>query len=232
METRQGSRGQGSNIPVNSSSIDQRSRHDISLDSTLKANIDSFLTRERITYLTNRHESQNLFLDLKISTHNINGLKTDPHKLFHLIEYMMNENIDMMAINETNIDGKTGKFIIHETQKDKVKGYWSNSVSDKIKGSGVALIVNDKWASHYYQHKEYSPYLMVVKFIFRKHCQIWVWIVYAAPSERQTQFSLENTINILSEEFKKHQQDTLHIILGDFNEIIDPELDIWPPQEK
>lgn len=46
---------------------------------------------------------------------------------------MANKNIDMMAINEMNIDAKDGKFIMHETQKDKFKGFWSNSILNKVK---------------------------------------------------------------------------------------------------
>jgi exonuclease III len=129
------------------------------------------------------------------------------------------------------LDTKDGKFAVANIHKDQFVSYWSDSDPAKLKGSGVALIVNNKWASHYCSHQVYSPYLMAVEFAFRKNRRIWIWIFYAAPSNRNTDLSTAHAFKIILKEFNKSSKDTFHAILGDFNEVFDPSIDKYPPQD-
>ena len=52
------------------------------------------------------------FRILKIATHNINSLKTNKFKLDSLIGFAVEEKIDIIRINETNIIEQHGKFLV------------------------------------------------------------------------------------------------------------------------
>jgi hypothetical protein len=74
--------------------------------------IATFLTQQRLIFDSNRPPNQDTYLSLNIGTHNINGLKGNKQKLYQLIEFMEGHDIDIMALNETNLNPKEGQFSI------------------------------------------------------------------------------------------------------------------------
>jgi len=81
---------------------------------------------------------------LKISTHNINGIKNDKLKLFNMVNWAREKDIKILGISDTNIGKKEGKWINDRELKDMgYTGYWSNK-DQKIKGSGVAILVKNE----------------------------------------------------------------------------------------
>ncbi|GBC23698.2 hypothetical protein GLOIN_2v1775230 [Rhizophagus irregularis DAOM 181602=DAOM 197198] len=56
--------------------------------------------------LNNQKTKDSMYLDLHIAAHNIDGIASTPsiQKLHSLLEFIEDNNIDIMAISETNID--------------------------------------------------------------------------------------------------------------------------------
>ncbi|CAB5101068.1 unnamed protein product [Rhizophagus irregularis] len=74
-------------------------------------NIDSFLYSQRIRYEKQQQiDLDALYLTLHIGTHNINGLAGDNAKLYGILSWMQENQVDIMALNETNLDQKNGFF--------------------------------------------------------------------------------------------------------------------------
>ena len=77
---------------------------------------------------------------LNIATHNINRIKGKITKLELLAEWGTREKIDIIRINESNISERIGKFTL---KNDSVYlGFWMSAEENKLKGSGVAFLVN------------------------------------------------------------------------------------------
>ena len=92
---------------------------------------------------------------------------------------------------------------------------------DKMKGSGVACIVNQKWAKYYWETVVISPYLLNIKFLFQ-NLQINVWTIYITPSDQSL---LQQSFDLIAQQYTQNlNQNQLHIVIGDFNQIFDGEL--------
>ena len=95
-----------------------------------------------------------------------------------------------------------------------------------MKSSGMACVISKKWAAYFWNKMIFFLYLMAVKFLF-KNLELWVWIIYAAPSEPSM---LQDSLSIIEEVGKEHSsQPRLHIVMGDWNLSIDGFLDREPP---
>src|SRR6266498_2905933 len=188
--------------------------------------VQTFLSRQRRVFCDKELALvDNLFLSLKIGTHNINGLKVNPHKLTTLLEFIQTEHVDIFTLSDTNLSTYEGLFAKHQKFKNSHKILWAGKEETKIKGSGIAVIVNHKWARHYWEHIIHSPYLMQVKFLF-KQFQVHVWILYAAPSEKG---SLSKILEIITRNSDHNPHlPQLHVVTGDFNQILDGQLDRIP----
>ncbi|EXX63116.1 hypothetical protein RirG_155300 [Rhizophagus irregularis DAOM 197198w] len=144
---------------------------------------------------------------------------------------MQENQVDIMALNETNLDQKNGIFKTPDNFKEQFYIYWSSKQCNKHKGSGVVLICSRKWNKHYQGHKIHSPYLLSVYFLFR-NVLFCIWIVYAAP---QNKTILPNTLEQLKKEMRdetiyKKSNNIIHILTGDFNLITNGLIDRTPPQ--
>ena len=81
--------------------------------------------------------------EIQIACHNINGLKTRGWKLENLLSWAEKEEITILGITETNIAEREGKFLIYN-QTAQYKGYWTSAVTDKKKGSGVGILIDER----------------------------------------------------------------------------------------
>jgi len=107
--------------------------------------VQTFLTRQRRVFCESELAYiDNLFLSLKVGTHNINGLKVNPHKLSTLLEFIQNEQVDIFTLSNTNLSTYGGLFAMHQKFKESYKIFWTGKVDTKVKGSGIAMIVNNK----------------------------------------------------------------------------------------
>ncbi|EXX64498.1 hypothetical protein RirG_142120 [Rhizophagus irregularis DAOM 197198w] len=92
-----------------------------------------------------------MYLDLHIAAHNIDGIASTPsiQKLHNLLEFIEENNIDIMAISETNIDYRQ-EYFINQDIKSKVYSIIFSERDQKTKGSGTALVIHNRWMKHYY----------------------------------------------------------------------------------
>src|SRR5260364_411713 len=70
--------------------------------------------------------------------HNINGLKTQGHRLEFLSSWAANKKIDLLGIAETNLKKREAKFLAKNLRD--FSSFWSSVASGKYKGSGIGLL--------------------------------------------------------------------------------------------
>src|SRR6185295_8146306 len=107
-----------------------------------KGKIESMETGER---LKRKYEEKGK--EIRIACHNINGLKTRGWKLENLLGWAKEEEITILRITETNIAEKKGKILVHR-YNTQYKGYWTSAMSDKKKGSGIGILIDERWEKH------------------------------------------------------------------------------------
>ncbi|RGB30729.1 hypothetical protein C1646_764929 [Rhizophagus diaphanus] len=98
---------------------------------TNEENVNIFLARQRLRFIKENLNSQemkdSIYLNLHIAAHNIDGIASTPsiQKLHSLLEFIEENNIDIIAISETNIDYRQEYFInliIFSERDQKIKG--------------------------------------------------------------------------------------------------------------
>ncbi|EXX74039.1 hypothetical protein RirG_054810 [Rhizophagus irregularis DAOM 197198w] len=103
---------------------------------------------------------------MHIAAHNIDWIASVPsiQKLHNLLEFIKENNINIMAILETNI-GYRQEYFINQDIKSKVYSIIFSKRDQKTKGSGMALVIHNKWIKHYYSVKygsgQYTPLLTI-----------------------------------------------------------------------
>ncbi|EXX54278.1 hypothetical protein RirG_236040 [Rhizophagus irregularis DAOM 197198w] len=132
-----------------------------------------------------------MFLEIHIAAHNIDGIASVPsiQKLHNLLEFGKENNIDIMAISETNTDYRQ-EYFINQDIKSKVYLIIFSERDQKTKGSGTALVIYNKWMKHYYSVVRISPYILR---------EIWVWSIYAAPNNQNMRKNLIDELIIAIE---------------------------------
>ena len=131
------------------------------------------------------------FETLLIACHNINGIKTNKSKLDNLLEWKKLEKIDILGIVESNISEKEGKYILMENGDNK--SYWASADIVKKKGSGVGIIVSNKWEKHLGKIDRISEYMLVARFFF-KQLELVVIIVYFPPNNKFIEKQLQQEL--------------------------------------
>ncbi|GBC36358.2 ribonuclease HI, putative [Rhizophagus irregularis DAOM 181602=DAOM 197198] len=90
--------------------VDQDNIEEVVESLTNEKSINAFLARQRLRFVKgklNDQETKNsMFLEIHIAAHNIDGIASVPsiQKLHNLLEFGKENNIDIMAISETNTD--------------------------------------------------------------------------------------------------------------------------------
>ena len=197
------------------------------------ASVDNFLNRQRRMFSSEDEAVFNNFVStLKIGTHNINGLRCNVDKLDNLIEFMKLEKIDIMTLTDTNISARDGQWTPLVDHARDFSIIWSDKAPNKIKGSGLACIINHKWRKYFWKADKISPYLMNVRFLF-KGLIICVWIIYAAPTDLSIlPKALAHIQKECSSSAELESPDKfVHIVTGDFNKTTNGRLDRIPPND-
>ncbi|PKK70351.1 hypothetical protein RhiirC2_779803 [Rhizophagus irregularis] len=121
---------------------------------TSEESINVFLARQKLRFvkgnLNKQEMKDSMFLELNIAAHNIDGIASVPsiQKLHNLLEFINENNIDIMAISETNIDYRQ-EYYINQDIKSKVYSIIFSERDQKTKGSGTALVIHNRWMKHY-----------------------------------------------------------------------------------
>src|SRR2546430_2422749 len=97
-------------------------------------------------------------------------------KLEYLLIYIASHNIDILVITETNLSSKTARFF--NTKKFGYTGYWTGA-DDKIKGSGVGILVANHIAKYVYKCDSISVSHYIIKVtLYFKGCYLQVYGIY------------------------------------------------------
>ncbi|CAB4403292.1 unnamed protein product [Rhizophagus irregularis] len=157
--------------------------------------------------------------------HNINGLGSDNFKLNIFMDYCTNKGADIVGICETNRERKNGEF--WNKQNPEYTSFWTNK-DNKIKGSGVCIIIKKKWEKHIGKVNRISAYYIETWLLF-KNCTLVVGVVYMPPSDTKKQTELTNHIK---NEFTNHsKKNRYYVLIGDLNSYIDKSMDYSGPSK-
>src|SRR6266536_2783463 len=99
---------------------------------------------------------------------------------------------------------------------------WSTKDESKAKGSGVAIIMRNKWWKYCYSHTIHSPYLIQVRFMFYGK-ELHIWSYYIPPNNQDITNQVICQLNINKPQIMLNEKH-LHIWIGDTNAIADPSL--------
>ncbi|PKC11177.1 hypothetical protein RhiirA5_397681 [Rhizophagus irregularis] len=173
----------------------------------------------------NANVYNNSTYNLTFMGHNINGLGPDHSKLNLLIEYCSNKGADIIGICETNRDRKHRKFWNKQTLE--YTSFWTNK-DNKIKGSGVCIMINKKWGKHIGKVNRIGAYYIEAWLLF-KNCTLIVGVIYIPPSDTKIQSELTSYIK---KEFTNHsKKNRYYILIGDLNSYLDRTLDYSGPSK-
>ncbi|GES89606.1 Down syndrome cell adhesion molecule-like protein Dscam2 [Rhizophagus clarus] len=127
--------------------------------------------------------------NLTFMGHNINGLGPDYFKLNIFMDYCTNKGADIIGICETNRTRKDGEF--WNKQNTEYISFWTNK-DNKIKGSGVCIIINKKWEKHLGKVNRIGAYYIEAKLFF-KNCTLVVGVVKLNPKKRSFTWTNKTT---------------------------------------
>ena len=166
------------------------------------------------------NKGENKITQLKICSHNINGLKGSRGKMLRFMDWCEEQHMDVIGLSETNLTDKESAYLV-PTDKDYV-GIFSGK-DTKIKGSGVALLLEERWAAHIGQKEILDHYLIHVTLMF-KGCKISIIQLYFPPNDKEAQNKIIGFItkHITATESHKHHYT---IIMGDYNSIVNSNMD-------
>ncbi|RGB43473.1 hypothetical protein C1646_749700 [Rhizophagus diaphanus] len=106
-------------------------------------NIDSFLLSQRIRFKKQQVDLDALYyLTLHIGTHNINGLAGDNAKHYGILNWMQENQVDIMALNETNLNQKNGVFKTPNNFKEQFTGQNVKNQAPISHQSGINQVAN------------------------------------------------------------------------------------------
>jgi exonuclease III len=167
-----------------------------------------------------------LYSKVKIAVHNINGLKNNQYRLQELIDFGEKMKFNIIGVVETNIKEREANFI--STSKQRYNSWWSSAEQGKHKGSGVGILVNQTWSKHLIAIIRPNAYSLRATFCFRK-VRLKVWIVYMPPNDKKMQKEIQR---LVTKDISERERGTQYIIGGDFNKILDQDLDTTNEKKK
>ena len=132
----------------------------------------------------------------------------------------MNDNIHILGLSETNLNSKEGKWLNQTLHTLDYTAYWSTK-DKKIKGSGVAIIMHNKWAKHVGKIRILGPYLIDVTLYF-KGVTINVIQIYSPNNDTVNNNKIKD---YLSYSIRAHDPNNQQVIMGDFNSVCNSSLD-------
>ena len=91
----------------------------------------------------------------------------------------------------------------------------------KRKGSGIGILVSQKWEKHLDEVFRFEEYLISAKFYFRQ-VEITIIVIYILPNDRSMTRKLQQLIVAMYMERSVNSQ---FIVMGDFNHIVNSRLD-------
>lgn len=164
-------------------------------------------------------EDVDIFSTLKLGVHNINGIKNNTQRLQEVCDYGKRQNINIIGLVETNISVKEAKFI--EIEDTKYHSHWSSAEVNKRKGSGVGILIEKEWNKHLTKVVTPNPYMIGAVLTFKK-VAFKIWIIYLPPNDDSMKREIQR---LLMKDIATAKANLHFIIGGDFNKILDPELD-------
>jgi len=120
---------------------------------------------------------------------------------------------------------REGKFLVQGLNM-RYKGFWTSAAQDKKKGSGIGILIEDKWEKHVGAVKRYSEYTIEVRMYF-KQLELILLGVYIPPNDKTISKKVQQRI---VETVANRKKQTQIIVFGDFNHTVDNVLDRQHPQ--
>ena len=157
---------------------------------------------------------------LKIAVHNINGLKSRSYRLDLVLVWAAQEGFDLVGLTETNIQERTGKFLMKD--KDNYRGIWACADVNKSKGSGVGLLISKRIEKYIGKVEKINEFLLIVNFYLPNNITLSVMVTYLPPSNSEVVKEISAKIR---NKITFYERTNLVILMGDFNHIVDPQLD-------
>ena len=91
-----------------------------------------------------------------------------------------------------NITKKERKIIMHNLNT-RFKGYQTSVASDKKKGSGVGILIDETWEKHVRAVKRPNEYMIEVKLYFKQLVLIMIG-VYIPPNDKAISKKIQQKI--------------------------------------
>ena len=123
-------------------------------------------------------------------------------------------------MNETNIAERQGRYLIKKDSN--YIGFWTNADENKIKGSGVGLVINRYWEKHIGQITKFSNYYIDTLLVFKK-IKLVIICIYILPNDKEEKKKIQQQVIRRIRECEKNR--IWVIVIGDFNDIRNRDID-------
>ena len=105
--------------------------------------------------------------------------------------------------------------------ESQYKSFWANAKVDKKKGSGIGILIENKWEKHIGNIERINEFILIVKLYF-KQMQLIIGVVYLPPNDKDLCKLIQRK---LVEIVNANRQTAQIIFMGDFNFVVDSTLD-------
>lgn len=167
---------------------------------------------------------------MRIVTQNIRGI-TSIAKQMNWLNYCIEKDFDIIGLTETWAKEENCKYIfkndlINETKnvQNEYTYIWANG--KQTNGSGVGIIIKNKWAKHIYRTKKYEGNVLSISLAFKKKIKVKIIAVYYPSNPEQRKERAHVTKWMINEIGQFNNNDKHYtIIMGDFNATVNPKID-------
>ena len=105
-------------------------------------------------------------------------------------------------MNETNIAERQDRYLIKKDSN--YIGFWTNADENKIKGSGVGLVINRHWEKHIRQITRFSNYYIDTLLVFKK-IKLVIICIYIPPNNKEEKKKIQQQVIRRIRECKKNR---------------------------
>ncbi|POG61450.1 hypothetical protein GLOIN_2v1814043, partial [Rhizophagus irregularis DAOM 181602=DAOM 197198] len=180
-------------------------------------NNDNILNEELEDNINQTNVVNNTKAFFNMGTLNIRGMTK--LKMMNIKDVLTKYNFDVLAVTETKINIKYGKFLMQEVGINKNYTMFGTIDNTNINSTGLLVFIKNNIANHVTKVQNHMGRILEINLNFSKHNKLSIISIYNKSGNSTEARNLQQTINQLVinmiKDTRRNQYQTM--LLGDFN---------------